>query len=163
MTYQDILLNNKRIIANRLDKEQFVAPLLHHNIVQHLSSIRRRIRCIENGYFSLLGQPFASVLKRSDGALLPYGHRLLIVGPKELVALVGGRNAAPIFAQIVDPRKDAHPVQVARQFFGNVGFAASRQSNHGDHVRFVHIVDAFACRNKQIELNYDRTTIELQL
>jgi hypothetical protein len=49
-------------------------------------------------------------------------------------------------------RVDSYPVEVARQLFGDVGFASGWKPNHGDDMWTVDIVGALSC-NTQAQPN----------
>lgn len=48
--------------------------------------------------FPALGEPLADVVQRVQRALLPYRHRLLVVGAEELMARVRRRRVPPVLA-----------------------------------------------------------------
>lgn len=148
--FHNVLLDDLRIVAHRLDEEELEAHLVDDDVAYQLAPLHGGVGGVEHRDLAVAAlQPLAHVVQGVHRALGAYRHRLNVVGTEELVALVSGGGVPPVLAQVEHLRADADPIQVSAQLLGYVGLAARRQTDHRDHVGLVHEIGAFTCNRPQ--------------
>lgn len=148
--FHNVLLDDLRIVAHRLDEEELEAHLAYDDVADELASLDCGVGGVEDGHLAVAAlQPLANVVQGVLRALRAYRHGLYVVGTEELVALISRGGVPPVLAQIEDLRADADPIKVPAQLLGYVRLAASRQAYHRDHMRLVHEIRTFAYKGDE--------------
>lgn len=149
--FHNVLFDDLRIIAHRLNEEKLEAHLANDDITYELASLNRGVGGVENGYLTVAAlQPLTDVVQGVLRALRTYRHSLYVVGTEELMALIGRGGVSPVLAQVEDLCANTDPIEVSAQLLGYVSFAASWQADHRDHMRLVHKIRTFTYKKMKI-------------
>lgn len=159
--FHNVLLDDLRIVAHRLDEEELEAHLVDDDVAYELTSLHGGVRGVENGDFTVAAlQPLADVIQGIHCTLCAYRHGFYIVRTEELVALISCGGVSPVFTQVEDFGAYADPVEISTQFLGYVSFAASWQSDHCNHMRLVYEIRAFTYNRKRVSMTERSPAIE---
>jgi len=97
--FHNVLFNDFRIIAHRLNEEKLKSHLAYDDITYELASLDRGVGGVENGYFAISAlQPLTDVVQGVLRALRTYRHSFYVVGTEELMALIGRGGVSPVLA-----------------------------------------------------------------